>query len=92
MREEDTFPQEDPGDIMSYQLDDATCRLFVCRIPGNITDIALREYFETFGVVTSVKFARKLTDTQCAFVEFETVEGARDAYQASQAIFRVDYT
>ena len=84
------------GDVDSpmtlYQLDAATRRLFVTDIAANTTEMRLQEYFAKFGVVTNIKILPKKSDTQCAFIDFETVDHARKAFTAPHAIITVHYS
>lgn len=62
--------------------DNATRNLFVGNIPPDVTEADVMTHFSKYGHVSGVKFLPKKSDTVAAFVDFQTVEEAREAHDA----------
>ena len=75
--------------------DMATRNLFVGNIPPDVSESDVQHHFSKFGNVTGVKFLPKKSDTIAAFVDFHSVEDARDAHDALNMLggmkLRTDY-
>ena len=64
---------------MSSVNDKQDCRVWVGHIPDGIRSGDLREKFEKFGELSDIKFVRRGKDEHYAFLQFASVDEARDA-------------